>query len=270
MRSMPIQEPFGPAVEEIPLPRAPLALVVAQVTYPLDLRIDNESFVASLHEALRNQYPVLRRSEEMRLEFGREGPKVMPAQAVWRMIEKDSGGWEVTASRNFTSLSTSQYTNRADFLARLRRVLEALQSWISPVYADRFGVRYVCRLSEDEHLRQLQLLLRREVSGALSIELGEATVSQRHQLVDALYQCGDATVLHARWGLLPPQATLDPGVTPLQERSFLLDIDVATEGSRGYSAGELHDLARTLCERQYRFFRWSVTDDFLRAFGGNP
>jgi len=270
MRTMPVDHPFGPPVEEIALPHAPLALVVAQVTYPLELRIDDESFVASFHEAFRAQYPVLRRSEEMRIEFGADGPKVLSPQPVWRLIERESGGWEVTTSRNFASLSTSQYTSRGDFMARLRRVLEGIQAWIAPVYADRFGVRYVCRLSQDDHLSRLPQLLRGEVAGALTVALGDEAVSQRHQLIDAQYSCGDASTLRARWGLIPPNAILDPGVPPLAATSFVLDLDVATEGPRGYSAGELHELARTFCERQYHFFRWSVTDEFLRTFGGNP
>jgi len=264
-----IDHPFGPPVPEIHLAEAPLALVVAQLAFPLELRSDQGAFLASFQEALHDTYPVLRRLEQVRLEFTPEGPRTREPQPVWNFTDPSSP-WMVAVSRDFLSLSTSIYTNRDDFLARLAFVLEKLQVWSAPALADRFGVRYVMRITKPEHRNIVGSLLRKEVAGTLGLDWGQGNVQPRYQLSDAVFDLGDDSSLHARWGLLPPNGTIDPHLPPISEPGVILDLDVFTEKPRPYSVIDLHTLARTFCERQYRFFRWAVTDEFLKTFGATP
>jgi uncharacterized protein (TIGR04255 family) len=251
-------------VDEVPLSPAPLALVVAQVVYPLQPRVEEDRFIAELQELLRRDYPILRREDELQVQFTHEGPKVRP-QVVWRLSGPDSD-WLVSASSSFVSLSTTSYTSRADFLARLGRLLEAVQQWISPPVVDRFGVRYLCRVTDEQWLAQLDTLLRPEIAGLLSADLGDGATC-RQVLTEAVLDHADHATLRARWGRLPAGASLDLTVPPSSAASFVMDLDVSTM-NREFAPVELHELARTFCERQYRFFRWAVTPEFLRAFGG--
>src|SRR5690348_6307586 len=59
-----IEYPFGPAIPEIILGEPPLALVVAQLQFPAILSIaEGGSFSGPFQEALREDYPVLRRQD---------------------------------------------------------------------------------------------------------------------------------------------------------------------------------------------------------------
>jgi uncharacterized protein (TIGR04255 family) len=263
-----IETPFGPPVEEIPLPEAPLALVVAQVRFPTELRLKNEDTIRSLHDELRRDYPVLRQEFEMHIELGPEGPKPSP-QSVWRMGGVDDSGWFVSVSHTFLSVSTTHYTSRVDFLSRFRRTLEVLHTLLSPVLADRLGIRYISRVDDPDLRLRLSTLLKPPVAGHLTGELGDGA-TRRRELVDALYEVGENTTLQARWGILEPGVTYDLSIPPVLKEAFILDLDVFTTKGIAFSPGELIDLSRTFAERQYRFFRWAVTDDYLRAFGGQP
>ncbi len=179
----------------------------------------------------------------------------------------DESTWTVSLSRTFVSVSAKRYTSRADFVARLRRVFDVLAALLSPPLADRLGIRYVCRIEEPSLLQGLARLLRPEVAGTFTTELGAGSVRQR-ELVDALYRQSDGTLLQARWGLLEAAVTYDLTIPPSPNAAFILDLDVSTSVAQPFSPGELAELSRHFAERQYRFFRWAVTDDFLHAFGG--
>ncbi len=263
-----IETPFGPPVEEIPLPAAPLALVVGQVRFPTELRLKDEDTIRSFQDELRRDYPVFRQESEIHIEFGPEGPRPSQ-QPVWRMGGVDDSGWLVSVSQTFLSVSATRYTSRADFLSRFRRALEVLHTLLPPALADRLGVRYISRVDDPDLLLRLSTLLKPPVAGHLTGELGDG-VTRRRELVDAVYEVGEETALEARWGILEPGVTYDLSIPPLAKRAFVLDLDVFSTKARAFSPGELIDLSRSFAERQYRFFRWAVTDDYLRAFGGQP
>jgi uncharacterized protein (TIGR04255 family) len=255
-------------VEEIPLPNAPLALVVAQVRFPIDSRLADEKTIGAIQDELRSEYPVLRQDREIQIDFSPEGPRAEP-QTVWRLGGVDDADWVISISRTFMSLSAKRYTSRADFLARWRRGLEALHSLVKPALADRLGVRYICRIDDPAALGQIPTFLRNEVVGALLVPLGDDVVRER-ALTETTYRHPDGNMLLARWGTLEANVVYDMSFAPAKGATFVLDLDVATGAPKVFSPGDLTDLARLFAERQYRFFRWAVTDDFLRAYGGEP
>jgi uncharacterized protein (TIGR04255 family) len=78
-------------------------------------------------------------------------------------------------------------------------------------------------------------------------------------------------VLRVRWGWLPAGVALDPnGLEPVDEPSWVLDLDAFREGERPFEPGAIVAEAQALAERAYGFYRWSVTDAFLTRFGGTP
>ena len=58
--------PFGPAVQEVSLTRAPLVNVIAQVRFPAVMKIEADSgFVATFQESIRKDYPILRPERQL-------------------------------------------------------------------------------------------------------------------------------------------------------------------------------------------------------------
>lgn len=264
-----ITHPFGTdPVPEIPLPNAPLGLVIAQVQFPPVVTIsDGGAFIGPFQEALRREYPILRGEEEIQVVIGPSGPLPGGKQRVWR-LQQEEHGWQVSLAPNFVALSTERYSSRAELLARWAVVLEALHQWLEPRICDRLGIRYVSRVTDHELLDRLPELLRAEVVGVGGVDLGDDTVSYQHAISDAVFDQDDGSALHARWGLLPPNGTFDPALPPLPGKSFTFDLDVFTTRPGDFSPVRLRDASAEFCERQYRFFRWAVTGKYLRAFGG--
>src|SRR5690348_14768300 len=77
----------GGSPAEVPLPRAPLVLVVAQVRFPTILAIRNADRVAAFQEAIRRTYPILRQERVAQLVFAVPGGPTAPAiseSLIWR------------------------------------------------------------------------------------------------------------------------------------------------------------------------------------------
>ena len=85
---------------------------------------------------------------------------------------------------------------------------------------------------------------------------------------------GNAGQITARWGLLAPRRTIDPGaLDAIDEPNWILDTDPFQSfqtGSRWLDVDSVVEQARAFAERIYSIFRWAVTNEFLRRYGGNP
>lgn len=267
---MTIETPFGPAVPEVPLPRAPLAFVVAQARFERIASISSEDFIGGFQEAIRADYPVLQRSQQAAVLIGPEG-QVVPGDAgvLWRFDQRPEG-WQVVLAPDFVALSTKQYTRRHDFIDRFSVILGAAQHELRVRFCERLGIRYVDRVTDSELLARLGDLLKPEAIGAVGVNLGEDGVEPVHNFVDATYRLPGSAELHARWGVIPAAVTFDPAIEAAEARSWVLDLDAYSTEQKAFDPRALAELATNLTERIYRFFRWAVTDDFLSAFGGRP
>jgi uncharacterized protein (TIGR04255 family) len=92
----------------------------------------------------------------------------------------------------------------------------------------------------------------------------------QQSLSESLFVVPDTRAhLLARWGQIPPNRTVDPAaIEPVETQSWILDLDMFSVESRRFNIEELMTEARTYAERIYTLFRWAVTDEFLRQYGG--
>lgn len=257
----------GPPPAEVPLTDAPLVRVIAQARFPLVASVEQRDFVAPFQEAIRAEYPVLRPEQSRSVVFGQTGMMDARSNTAWRFNDRTST-WRVTLAPDFVALETRRYTSRDDFLDRLRRVLEALVDHINPQVIDRLGVRYIDRL-EGENLKDLPRLVSPEVCGVLSTTLAPYALQS---ISEAMFELpNDAGQVMTRWGLVPARGTVDPAaVDPIDEPSWLLDIDAFQNNTQDFDVEAALQQARGFAERIYSVFRWAVTDEFLRRYGGQP
>jgi uncharacterized protein (TIGR04255 family) len=201
---------------------------------------------------------------EVKLSFGPQGVTQSAGDRQWKLsnVEKT---WAVILAPSFTSLETTAYESRADFVHRLGQVVAALRAVVGEVPIDRLGVRYTDRLTGERAGSSLGTLVRREALGASSFPLDG--VELRASVTESEFALTDGAQMTARWGLLPLGATLTPDVQPLDETSWVLDLDAAAFGLR-LSEDEVTGTAERLCAHAYGFFRWVVTDEFIRVHGG--
>lgn len=259
---------MGPPPLEVPLLASPLVRVIAQVRFPLIASMEKREFIAPFQEAIRKKYPALRPEQNRGVVFGPQGGVLdSRANTIWRFYEA-TGPWSVTLGPEFLALETRTYTSRDDFLQRLGFVLQALETHVDPGVIDRLGVRYIDRVS-GEDLDILPALVRSEVAGILCTPLAEYALLA---LSESLFVLPDGEgKVTARWGQVPPGGTVDPAaVDIIDEASWLLDIDAFKVETRALEVDAIVDQARAFAERIYSIFRWVVTDEFLRRYGGEP
>ena len=266
---MPDNPLIGPPPKEVPLPNAPLVRVIAQVRFPLIASVERRDFVAPFQEAIRSEYAVLREEalNSITVQLPGVPPAKVPTGNVWRFHDLDHT-WRVTLAADFLALETSGYTSRTDFFERFARLLRALEHHVKPGALDRLGVRYIDRLTGSP-LENLARYVEPALLGALGTAVREQAV---HAVSEGLFQLPhESAQMRVRWGFLPANTTADPNaIEPVEEPSWVLDIDAFQQGERPFASSEISEQALALARRTYSFFRWSVTDSFLKHFGGAP
>ena len=262
---VPRPDPFsGPPPEEIPLARAPLPLVVAQVTFPTVAGFTKLESIAPFQAALMNQYPILRPEPATSFVIGPKGIQIQAGEGkIWRFHDKGNK-WRVSLTTEFVALETRSYEGRQDFIERFRAILAALQQAAKPAVYERLGVRFSNRLRGND-VDALPRLVHPELLGIVASRLSAKLV---HSVCETSFTIGD-DALNVRWGLLPPGGTPDPAaIEPMDEPTWLLDMDAFTSKSADFSTDAVADKAVAFASRIYSFFRWAVTDEFLSRFGG--
>ncbi|MGC1185668.1 MAG: TIGR04255 family protein [Candidatus Dormiibacterota bacterium] len=268
----PVNAPFGDPVPSVHLAEAPLGLVVVQARFPTVMTLDLDTgreLVAKFQESIRRDYPLM--SEARELGIALSGPGFEPTTTsglIFRFASPDHA-WQVSLSRSFVALHTNTYTERADLLSRLQKVLAALSAAIQPGLCERLGVRYSARLTDPVILARLPELIRPEILATDAVPgILESGVRRVHLTTDAMYELPDSS-LRARWGILPPGSTIDPNLAPASGESFFIDIDVLSATVDDFDPLALIERIRAFSDHQYRYFRWMVTPEFLQAHGAH-
>lgn len=263
--SAPVDPLVAPLPAEVPLKDAPLVRVIAQLRFPVILSVEQRDFVAPLQEAIRSKYPVLRQDQTQEPLLGPSDVAPVKPQIAWRFSDAE-GHWRVSLTPEFLALETTKYVSRSDFFGRLKEVAEALDEHVEPGQLDRLGVRYIDRITGDA-VDDIAKLIRPEVRGITGTIAAEHAA---HALSESMFELSDARVL-ARWGYLPPGATVDPAaIEPAKEKSWILDLDMFSAAPMPFAVDRVVAKAQRYAERIYTIFRWAVTDDFLVRYGGKP
>jgi len=259
-------DPFvAPLATEVPLKNAPLVRVIAQLRFPEILSVEQRDFVAPFQEAIRSTYSVLREEQTQGILLGPAGVTPAKPQIAWRFNDA-AGHWRVSLTPEFLALETTKYESRSDFFGRLKSLAEALAKHIEPSQLDRLGVRYIDRITGDA-VEDIAKLVRPEVRGITGTRAATHAV---HALSESMFHLEDARVL-ARWGCLPPGATVDPAaIEPAKEKSWILDLDMFSGAPMPFVVERVVAEAQRYAERIYTVFRWVVTDDFLVRYGSKP
>lgn len=270
--SMTVNPLVDPIPAEVPLRKAPLVRVIAQVRFPTIAAIESPQLLAPFQEAIRGRYPFLRQEKSPNIVFGSGGLQLDGGSSIWRFSSssehKPSDGWTIALTKDFLALETQKYTSRKDFMERLAEAVEALQKAFAPPGVDRLGVRYIDRI-EGEDVEHLQRFIQPHILGVLAMPISDHV--RQHALTDVQFSI-DAGNIRARWGRLPARSTFDPvAIDPIEKDSWVLDLDAFSENKAlSFEPVAVVALAREFAERIYAMFRWAVTDDFLKRFGGEP
>jgi uncharacterized protein (TIGR04255 family) len=233
------------------------------------MSIQERSFIAPFQERVRSAYPLMKPEVLKTFTVDERGSTLAATdERIWRFLDPTQS-WRLSLQPGFLALETRQYVSRVDFISRLNEVLVALVDTIKPTHVTRIGVRYVDRVEINE-MSDMEEMLRPEMMG-----IGGNPISDHiaHAITEVQCRTLEGQLL-ARWGLLPPQGSHDPEVMPpVNSKSWFLDLDTFVEyqpSPHAFNPAEIRYNAANLAARAYSFFRWSVTEKFLKEFGASP
>ena len=269
-RSMPgtLPPPLGgPAPIEIFLSRSPLVGVVMQARFSSVLKIDSKEGVAPFQEEMRGHYPLLEQAivHQLQIDLGAGAPGVRPTSAVaWRFRNADHST-TLTLTSDAVTLETRQYSGRDSFIEGWSHALSVVERLYAPGLAMRLGARYLNRL-ECDALAHLADWVTPKLVGIVQPAL-QPYISQAISEASLKVEEGD---LLLRWGIMPPGATVDATLMqPCAGASWILDIDATSSRQVAFSHENLTAQFRTLAERAYAVFRYSITPMGLDYFGAS-
>jgi uncharacterized protein (TIGR04255 family) len=270
MADVTVDSPFSDQeVTEVPLRHAPLVRVLSQLRFPrlASLAVGDETANA-FAAAMASDYPILDEQRELAVTITPEGMTQAPGSArLWKLRQGDET-WQISFGDSFMAVDTSAYVSREDFRDRVVDAWQRFVEVVRPPFIERIGVRYINRITDSATLEGLPNLVRQDALGGLTVALDEG-VKLNHSMHEALYHFDDLNGLQARWGILPPNAVLDPAVPPVPTSSWVLDLDAFQTGRNDVAPAQVASQVERLAERAYRYFRWVVTPTFLKRFGGD-
>ena len=257
--------------KEVPLPRAPLVKVIAQIRFPTILTILHPDKVAAFQEELRDVYPNLNKEQAYQVDLDADQAPQISGDLIWRLSERgQSPSWRVSLSTGFVALETTAYKNRTDFHKRLKRVVSSLEETFHPAEVNRLGIRYIDQLKGDA-VNRIHDLIKPEVLGILKPTLtSPMAISQATENVftQAIFQAQEGFIT-GRWGNIAPNTTYAPNLLdPIQEPSWVLDLDMFTQETQPFKCAKLINVGKSFSDRIYSIFREMITDEFLEFYGG--
>ena len=258
-----------PEVERVPLARAPLALAVCQVQFPIVMSVAETAYLAPFQRAVQAKYPIASRvgpEAQIQVSIGDVAASPLSTTNSWQFSDRD-GTWQIVLTPTSLSIETRGYSDFDEFLARLREALEALTQHIQPAAAIRIGLRYINELrAEDTDWRQI---VSAPMLGPLAEPAFYAHTAQVAGVQQLVMRTADGIGLTIHQGLLPTGALVRPrqGKPSPNSPFYLLDFDVFREvpapSSFPMDVKRLCDDVSGFHDIVYRLFRWSITDDYL-------
>jgi uncharacterized protein (TIGR04255 family) len=228
------------------------------------LAIDQREGLIPFQERARKQYPLFEQvtAQGLQMDIGAQAPVFRPVTTqVWRLMDP-AKNFVVSLTSDAVTLETRAYPGRADFMARWIELLEWVEEVFAPGLSLRLGIRYINRLSGDDigHLPEW----------VIPNLIGVALPEYRAHITQAISEANVAVEeghLLMRWGILPPNLTIAPGMLdPVSTSSWLLDLDASCEVQAEFRALNLAQTCERLSERAYSVFRWAVTETGLKHF----
>lgn len=252
-------------LDEIHLESAPLVRVIAQLRYPQLASMADDAVAHAFAKEVSDDYPLFEEAREVSLLIvgASISQQEQMTSQLWRLQTAD-GNWLVTLGRSSLSLEALVYAGRRDFCDRLVRIADAFVRKAAPPRFDRFGIRYINRVTNAETIADLSKLVRPEMIGTATLGLPD-DVTVHHSLLEVQFNRGAYAML-VRCGVLPADTTIDLAIPATNLPSWILDIDSAVTGSDVVAADNIGELSTDLAERAYRFFRYAVNRDFLKVF----
>lgn len=150
--------PF-PDIQRVLFKHNPLERVICQLRFPPILKIDT-NVPADFQDKIRARFPDFTENTEWEVEWPHELREKVPAELIGNTIQRpglknyqfsvDNDMWQVNLTRNFMSLSTTDYRRWEVFKEYLDVPFMALNEVYNPANFTRIGLRYINVIKRSE------------------------------------------------------------------------------------------------------------------------
>lgn len=252
-----------PTTERAELKNPPLARVLAQIRWPDLTTFDLDQVAVRIVEDLGTVYPFKREETEVEVLVNQSGGA--QEQRRGRIMRFFSGDekWSLSVGLNFIALESTDYTNHNDFVDRLLAGLDAVTECATIPAFSRIGYRYTNRIVGQT---DLSLLEKHFVPAVLGGHLASPENADLvHSMTESVYRVEPSFLLvrSARLGAGQP---IDPTLSPVDEPSWILDLDAYEEGRLDSTRGTVQSELNRLSGIASNHFRTVVTDRFYERY----
>jgi len=235
---------------------------LVQVRWPELSSFDLENVASAIARQLSDSFPLKRRDSEVQLVFTPAGPQQQANGFVHRLTSA-ADDWTLSVGASFIALETSAYRGHDDFLARLRGALAALSESAKIPVITRIGYRYTNRIVGADDLAHLSERFAPSVLGGLGVApTGSVLV---HTITESVYRFDPAFLL-VRSAQVGANESIDPTLAPVDEMSWILDLDAYDESRVGFSIDSICEQANNLSAIASDQFHALTTDEFTKRY----
>lgn len=261
--------PFtGDAEKQVRLDDPPVRLVLCQIAWPelVDFPDDLDAVAKKFGRAIAD-YPVFEEHAQSNILLTPAGVSEGSPEKIYQWKSADNQ-WCVVLGHRFLSFYRTAYTSFTDFSVRFGKVLTHLNEIVKVSALDRIGLRHVNQVADPDIVENLSDFFGAEVLGFagsnFATDVSKLESSQNQVVVSV-----NNAVLHARSGILPAMQTVDQAIPLNTNRTWVLDLDSTVSQQRPFDVEDVLDVAGSLADINYDFFKYVSTDRFLERIGGN-
>jgi uncharacterized protein (TIGR04255 family) len=260
--------PF-PTTERVRYSHNPLHQVICQLRFPSILKVE-ATLPAEFQESIRHEFPIFQerqRHPAAQLSAELEGalPPVLkglfPRGDGFDFISDDRE-WQVTLTRDFLSLLTSNYSRWEEFSNRLKGPLDSLKQIYRPAFFTRIGLQY-------QNLIQRSEIGREDTEWAALIQPHLAGILSNSDVGPHVADCTQVTTIHLEEGL--GQVRIQHGLVMIEETkrtAYLIDSDFFT--NQRTEVGDESAVLDQYHQRAGHLFRWCISPLLHNAMGPSP
>lgn len=260
-----------PTLDDRPLGRIPLAVVVFQVRFEQNLSVGDGDTGLRIHEQLGGRDGLYPRVEPLQVLSGsvQVGPGMppisspaVPSRGV--RMRNDDGSLVLSLMPEFVSVETTSYGSwKNDFRDRISEALSAVAENIKPRVEERLGLRYVNRIVEPEVSSPADFrgIISDGLLGPIADDFwnpGITGLQQQLEIdVDTDVQCV------VRHGTLVRN-------TGIGLDGYLLDLDLFRQQSRRFDVEDIIDTSDRINEAATTLFQNSLAPGYLESLREAP
>jgi uncharacterized protein (TIGR04255 family) len=247
------------------LVRSPLSLVVCQVRHERTVAASEPKRAVSVHDTLKDQYPVLEEQagQELAITAGPLGVQTMPGatQRGWKLRSNDQK-WNAVVMPDFFSLETTRYDDWPDFRTRFEVFARAVATAVEPSLEQRIGLRFINRITHPDVMsahdwaRWINLAFLGPIAHD---RLGQGvTTSQQILQIDT----GDGRSIILRHGAVHDQEASG-------QMTYLIDEDCSVQRGQPFDVEQVLDATEQLHTLALQLFQEAITPELYRYLEGN-